>query len=149
MPIFAVFPGHEATVAAVAAYMRDYNLTPADVLAAYDEWLAARKRTMIPTGAPSVASGRAGESAAFVGSARKAGVVGRSRAGDSVQLPNACPVCGAAVELYQLCHISSPVWRTQLACMADRCAWHGKSKMPIDVLLAAGAGQLQKYVMEG
>ena len=73
----------------------------------------------------------------------------RHQAGDHAQLPRACPACGGAVELYQLCAISSPVWRTQLACMADACAWHGKSRLPIDALLALGADKIANNVTEG
>ena len=46
--MIGTFAGAEATVAAVAALMRDRGLTPDDVLREYDEWMAAQKANMIP-----------------------------------------------------------------------------------------------------
>lgn len=116
--------------------MRDMRLTPDEVLRLYDEWMAARMADMVP---------------ATQNNAKRVAmaVEVRHKAGDVVQMPDACPRCGATVELLQLCHLASPVWRTQLACMADGCAWHGKSKLPIDVLIAAGAKNIKHNVTEG
>lgn len=143
MPVSAVnlmqaFPGHESTVAAVAAYMRDNSLTPADVLAAYDDWLAARMAEMIPAGGQTKAGGQ------HLVQPRK-----RHRAGDSAEMPGACPRCGGIVYMEQLCHITSPHWRTQMACKNDGCDWHGLSVLPIDALLASGAANIKSNTKEG
>lgn len=127
--IFELFRGAESTVALAARYMADHGLTPADVTAAYDDWIAG----VVPA-----------ESAPL-----KPAVSRRHRAGDTETWPAACPDCGGDVEMYQLCHISSPTWRTQLACMSDACAWHGRSRLPIDALVAAGTGNIGQYVTEG
>lgn len=111
--IFDVFVGAESTIALAARYMADHNLTPQDVLTAYDAWLAR----MSPAAAKAQPR--------------------RSRAGDRVQLARACPKCGGTVEMLQLCPQSSPHWRTQMACMVDGCDWHDLSTLPLDALLAA------------
>lgn len=146
--IFIFFEKSESLVAAVAAYMRDHNLTPAEVLAAHDAWLAERMAEMVPPGSPTRLRREPpprGEVARRAGGSASA----RHRAGSVVQLPHACPRCGAGVHMEQLCRIASPHWRTQLACMADNCAWNGLSVLPIDSLLAAGATNLKRHVQEG
>ena len=139
---FERFPGQENVAASVALVMRDLGVTPEEALAAYDEWLAERMAEMVP-GSPRRSASRSGGARPLLRGGS------RHRAGDSASLPGACPRCGATVEMLQLCHISSPVWRTQLACMADGCAWHGKSRLPIDALLARGAANLKNNVTEG
>jgi len=151
------FRGHEATVAAVARHMRKRGLAPDDVLAAYDAWMAERLAEM----APGVENGLSGEQREKRRSSRlplrgdstldspHSTLRKRHKAGDFARMPDACPACGGAVEIYQLCPIESPAWRAQLACMADDCAWHGKSKLSIDALLAAGAANLKNNVTEG
>ena len=140
--IYEFFPGAETTVAAVARYMIRHGLTPEDVLASHDAWLANRMREMVPAGD---GSRRGGSRTAPI--TRKTGR--RYKAGDYAVMPRACPRCGGDVELYQMCPIESPRWRTQAACMADACAWHGKSRLPIDALLAAGAANIKNSVESG
>lgn len=138
--IIARFPGQEATVAAVADYMRRHNLAPADVLAAYEEWMAALEKEMrsVKSGEWSWDSPREAANSNSSLHSPLFTLKKRHKAGDFAVLPRACPRCGSDVELYQLCAISSPVWRTQLACMTDGCAWHAKSRLSIDALLARG-----------
>ena len=123
--------GMENVVFEVARWMRDEGRSPDEVIAAYREHLRGKGDS--PAAAPPGPQGK-----------RRG-----HRAGDFARLPNACPKCGGEVELLQLCHIGSPVWRTQLACMADGCAWHGKSRLPIDALLARGAEKFKINVTEG
>lgn len=129
------FPGHESLVAAVAVYMRDHGITPAQVLAEYDTWIAEHKKQGATT------PGKA--------SATRAPGRGPSRAGSTAQLAHACPRCGGNIEMQRLCPRVSPHWRTQLACMRDECAWHGLSTQPIAALLSGGAAAIKKYVNEG
>ena len=154
--MFRFFPGNETVVAAVARHMLRHGLAPQDVLAEYDAWLAERLAEMEPTPTPSGPAGRLPQKGRLAKApsvrglpAKPGGGVRRRRAGDFAQLPASCPACGGTVEMYQMCPIESPVWRTQLACMADGCAWHGKSRLPIDALLAAGAAKLKDNVTEG
>lgn len=143
------FTGNESTIADVARYMIRHGLSPQDVLAAYNDWLAERLAEMEPAGdelrVPS------SEFRVVQPATRNAQLANppRHKAGDCAQLPHACPSCRATIEICQLCHISSPVWRTQLACMDDACAWHGKSRLPIDALIAEGAANLKHHVTEG
>ena len=127
--LFRAFAQQETTVAAVAQYMADHNLTPQDVLSAYDAWLT--KMSPAAAAKPKTVASR------------------RSRAGDKAQLAHVCPKCGGAIEMVQLCHISSPHWRTQLVCMTDDCDWHGLSPLPLDALLSAGPDGIQQHVTEG
>lgn len=116
--------------------MRDVGLSADDVLRLYDEWMAARMADMVP------ATRQHAKRAAVA-------VKVRHKAGDFVRMPAACPRCEGTVELHQLCHLASPVWRTQLACMNDDCSWHGKSKLPLDALKALGPANLKYNVTEG
>ena len=131
--IFSAFFGQSSTVVAVAEYMRDHNLTPPDVLAAHETWLEDLRR---------------GSATAERATRNASTPPRRHRAGDTEVFPSACPICAGDLEMLQLCHISSPKWRTQLACMSDACAWHGKSRLPIDALLATGPAGINKYVTE-
>lgn len=137
------FRGQETTVATAARYMLRYRLTPQDVLAEYEQWLTQLQARMVPAGRE--ARRQPNSTLHSPPSTLKK----RHKAGDFARLPATCPRCGAAVELHQLCPQASPIWRTQLACTADGCAWHGKSKMPIDALLAAGAANMKNNVTEG
>lgn len=146
--LFRRFRGYETTVAAIARYMQGHGLTPAEVLAAYDAWLAERMAEMEP--AKRVASGKLLRvSSSATRNPQPATRKKRHKAGDFAQLPHACPRCGGTAELYQMCPIESPVWRTQLACMTDGCSWHGKSRLPIEALEAAGAKNIKHNVTEG
>ncbi len=111
--------------------MRRLGLTPDDVLAAYDEWMADLQAQMVP-------AGRGARKQNSTLHSPPSTLKKRHKAGDYAVLPAVCPACGGDVELLQLCHLASPIWRTQLACMADACVWHGKSRLPIDALLARG-----------
>lgn len=121
--------GMENVVFEVARWMRDEGRSPDEVIAAYREHLLGKGDSRVASATPTTLK--------------------RHKAGDFARLPHACPKCRSTVELLQLCHISSPVWRTQTACMAAGCAWHGKSKLPIDALLALGAEKFKHNVTEG
>ena len=120
---FDIFPGPQATlVAAACRVMQERGLGPADVLAQYDEHIRLQATGQQPQTAPP---------------ARQQGnTPRRTRAGDRAEVAGACPACGGALELVQLCPQASPHWRTQAACMAEHCTWHGLSTEPISWLLA-------------
>lgn len=120
---FDIFPGPQATlVAAACRVMQERGLGPADVLAQYDEHIRLQATGQQPQTAPP---------------ARQQGdTPRRTRAGDRAEVAGACPACGGTLELVQLCPQASPHWRTQAACMAEHCTWHGLSTEPISWLLA-------------
>lgn len=127
--IFAVFTGAESTVALAARYMADHNLTPREVVAAYDAWLAGRTPAP-PQAAP-----------------RRSANPGREAV--ESRIVRACPKCGGTVYLRKLCPKVSPKWRTQLACENAACDWHGLSELLLPDLLATGAAGIKQHVQEG
>ena len=119
--LFDIFPGTQAAlVAAACRVMQERGLGPAEVLAQYDEYIRIQAAGQRP---PAQAE-------------QQGNTPRRTRAGDRAEVMGACPACGGTLELVQLCPQASPHWRTQAACLAEHCTWHGLSTEPISWLLA-------------
>lgn len=122
-------PAHLATAEALCGMMLERGVTPAQLLAAIRQHNARAVAAMAAQAAtaarqPPAQAGQQGNTPR------------RTRAGDRAEVAGACPACGGTLELVQLCPQASPHWRTQAACMAEHCTWHGLSTEPISWLLA-------------
>lgn len=127
-----IFPGAQAaTVAAACRLMQERNLSPADVLAQYDDYILAQTAGQVPP-----------PPEAFVDPDTQQQSV-RQKSGLEREFPaGPCPVCGARTYAHPLCPQVSPVWRTELACSNPNCTWDGRSKLPLAVLKAQWPGDL-------
>lgn len=118
--LFATFAGHEGSIISFVMLMQQHDLTPADVLQMYDQYIADLRATMLPPPdlpAPDPPDTRRPEGQA-----------------DTEYRLGACPRCGAEVWAIKKCPHISPPWRTFLACDADDCGYHGRSRLTVDVL---------------
>lgn len=119
--LWGLFVGRETLVATVAARMRDLGLSPQDVLDQYEALMAEMMADMTPAPRP--------EPAAPDPDTRRP----EGQADTEYRL-GACPRCGVAVWGVKKCAHISPPWRTFLACDNPDCAYHGRSRLTVDVL---------------
>lgn len=130
--IFDIFRGDAATtVAAACSVMIERNLSPADVLAQYDDYILAQTAGQVPPPPEAFVDPDTRSASA----PQKTGLEREFPAGP-------CPVCGARTYAHPLCPHVSPVWRTELACSNPDCTWDGRSKLPLAVLKARWPGDL-------
>lgn len=124
--LFDIFTGsHAATVAAACSLMQQHNLSPADVLAQYDDHIRNNAAGQVPPPADTVSQS----------APQKTGLERELPAGP-------CPRCGEQTFAHPLCPHVSPVWRTELACSNPDCDWDGRSKLPLALLKRRWPGDL-------
>lgn len=132
MNLFDIFSSQQATtVAAACRLMQEHSLSPADVLAQYDDYILAQTAGQAPPPTEALVDPDTRSAPA----PQKTGLEREFPAGP-------CPVCGARTFAHPLCPQVSPVWRTELACSNPNCTWDGRSKLPLAVLKAQWPGDL-------
>lgn len=118
--LFSKFSGHEGSIISFAMLMQQHDLTPADVLQMYEQYMSALQAEMQSpppdNPAPDPDTRRIGDQA------------------DTEYRLGACPRCGGEVWGVKKCPHISPPWRTFLACDNEDCAYHGRSRLTVDEL---------------
>ena len=130
--LFDIFTGAPAaTIAAACRLMQQHNLSPADVLAQYDDYIRTQTAGQVPPPPEAFADPDTPRQTAQ----QKTGLEREFPAGP-------CPRCGQQTFAHPLCPHVSPIWRTELACGNPDCTWDGRSKLPLAVLKAQWPGDL-------
>lgn len=124
--LFDIFSGSTAaSIAAACRLMQQHGLSPADVLAQYDDYIRAQTAGQVPPPADAISQA----------ATQKTGLEREFPAGP-------CPRCGQQTFAHPLCPHVSPIWRTEVACGNPSCTWDGRSKLPLAVLKAQWPGDL-------
>ena len=124
--LFDIFSGQQAaTIAAACRLMQQHSLSPADVLAQYDEHIRANAAGLVPPQKNTISQA----------APQKTGLEREFPAGP-------CPRCGEKTFAHPLCPQVSPVWRVEVACGNPNCTWDGRSKMSLALLKQRWPGDL-------